>query len=90
MDIDTEKISNNSINIINIIMKYHFNFNWKHFKAAVDALVHSQDIYAKAKDKADAKLHNIQSAYYKIYATLNINAQIQNTPILTLLRKQNT
>ena len=90
MDIDTEKIHDDSINVINIITKYHFDFNWKHFKAAVDALVHLQDIYVKAKDKADAELQNIQSAYYNIYATLNINAQIQKTPILASLRKQNT
>ena len=76
MDIDTEKIRNDSIKVINIVTKYHFNFNWKRFKAAVDALVHLQDIYAKAKDRADAELQNIQSVYYNIYTTVNINAQI--------------
>ena len=64
MNINIEKNHNNLLGVINTIAKYYFNFNRKHFKAAVDALVHSQDIYAEAKNKADAELDNIQSAYY--------------------------
>ena len=64
MNIDIEKIHNNLLDVTNIIAKYYFNLNWKHFKAPVDALVHSQDIYVEAKNKEDAELQNIQSAYY--------------------------
>ena len=88
MDIDTEKIRDDSIKVINTITKYHFDFNWKRFKAAVDALVHSQDIYAKAKDRADAELQNIQSAYYNIYyGTLKVNAQFYKESHPEVLKK---
>jgi hypothetical protein len=64
MNINTEKIWNNTLDVIDIITKYYFNYNWKHFKAAMDALVHFQDTYAEAKYRADAELQIMQGTYY--------------------------
>jgi len=56
MNINTEKIHNDSLDAIDIVTKYHFDYNWKHFKATMDGLVHLQDTYAKAKERADVEL----------------------------------
>ena len=68
MNINTEKGHEDSLDVVNVITKCHFNFKWKRIKAAMDALVYPQDIYAKAKDKVDAKLQNIQGEYYDKYS----------------------
>lgn len=76
MNISIEKIHNNLLDVINIIAKYFFNFNWKHFKAPVDALVHSQDIYVEAKNKKMLNSKTYKVHIMIVYAILNINAQI--------------
>ena len=42
----------------------------------MDTVVYSQDIYAEAKDKVDAKLQIIQHEYYNKHYSINFNAQI--------------
>ena len=76
MNINIEKNHNNLLDVINTIAKYYFNFNRKHFKAAVDALVHSQDIYAEVKNKAVLNLTTYKVHIMIVYAILNDNAQI--------------
>ena len=67
MNINTEKICEDSLDIVKVITKSHFDFKWKWIKAAMDALVYSQTYMLKQKTK---QMSNFKT--YKASITISI------------------